>query len=601
LYNRLTVFATESISGKLRAEVEISTNTYDLVDLFYSKQSEIRKLIFIILTDKVMSEKITAIGANLINDIPCDYQIWDIDRLHKLVDIGSGNEPIEINLDSFIKNGIPCLEASSVDIDHCKCYLCVLPGTILADIYDVYGSRLLEGNVRAFLSARGNVNKTIRSTILGDEKNMFFAYNNGIAATASEVSLENIHNQPHLLSIKNLQIVNGGQTTASLSNTRHKDKASLEGIFVQMKLTVVNDNEIAGVLIPKISRFSNSQNKVSEADFFSNHEFNIRMEKISRRIFAPASPGAQYETHWFYERARGQYENAQSKLSVAEKKKFLLVNPKSQKFDKTMFAKIDNTWRGLPHFVSKGAQKNFVQWASIIIDEWKNREGSFNDLYFKNTIATLVIYNFLNKKILKEKWYEQGYKANIMTYTIALLNHLIKNQYSQMVLDRQKIWQNQKMDVMLESVLLSIAEKVFYFITDDKRTIINVTEWCKKAECWDKCKNLPFTFPKDFEKILSYVVDVESDEKASLKTRKMQNGIESQMEVLEYGVDFWKKVVDFVGNIYDTQNKRTFLDPKEWSILKTTLNIERGTAPSEKQCAVILQVLKKVRDEGFKE
>lgn len=170
-----------------------------------------------------------------------------------------------------------------------------------------------------------------------------------------------------------------------------------------------------------------------------------------------------------------------------------------------------------------------------------------------------------------------------------------------MVLDRQKIWQNQKMDVMLESVLLSIAEKVFYFITDDKRTIINVTEWCKKAECWDKCKNLPFTFPKDFEKILSYVVDVESDEKASLKTRKMQNGIESQMEVLEYGVDFWKKVVDFVGNIYDTQNKRTFLDPKEWSILKTTLNIERGTAPSEKQCAVILQVLKKVRDEGFKE
>ena len=103
---------------------------------------------------------------------------------------------------------------------------------------------------------------------------------------------------------KDFQIINGGQTTASLSNARHKDKADLSEIYVQMKLTEVDSNaDKSSELIRTISRSSNSQNKVSDADFFATTPFHVRMEQISRKVFEPAHNGAQYETRWFYEQA----------------------------------------------------------------------------------------------------------------------------------------------------------------------------------------------------------------------------------------------------------------------------------------------------------
>ena len=142
---------------------------------------------------------------------------------------------------------------------------------MLVDIYDKYGSRLLERNVRSFLSTKVAVNKNIRTTIL-QQPERFFAYNNGISATAMDVQLEHSDSGMFIISAKDFQIINGGQTTASLSSARYnfKGRADLSPIFVQMKLTVINQTlkeEVATELIQNISRSSNSQNKVSDADF----------------------------------------------------------------------------------------------------------------------------------------------------------------------------------------------------------------------------------------------------------------------------------------------------------------------------------------------
>ena len=594
LFSRLSVVVEESFSGKLKDIVEISTPAYDLVDLLFTKRSEIRKLKFYIITDKEMSEKIGTIEEKTIHDIQCEYHVWDIGRLHRLLDSEDGHEPVEIALDSLVENGLPCLVASNVEIEHCNCYLCVLPGELLANIYDTYGSRLLEGNVRTFLSARGNVNKSIRRTILGNEKNMFFAYNNGIAATASEVRIKTIMGQPHLTYVKNLQIVNGGQTTASLSNTRYKDKAKLDGIYVQMKLTVVEDINLANEIIPNISRCSNSQNKVSEADFFSNHEFNIRMQKISRQLYAPAALGVQYETHWFYERARGQYENEQSKMTPSQKKHFVLVNPKTQLFDKTTLAKVENAWRGFPHTASAGAQKSFKKWAETIVDEWNKHSDVFNDLYFKNLVSVLIIFRFLEKAIPKQNWYESGYRANIIVYTIAYLNVKITEQFPGKMLDRNSIWQMQRLDDNLETLLIAIAKHIFEFITDDRRPVMNVTEWCKRIDCWEQCKKLSFQLSSDVETHLAYINDVATDVRASKKEQKIQNGIDCQLEVVQKGSDYWKRLAAFI-------LQKRILTEKEMGILQSALSIDRGKLPSDKQSAVILQILEKARDEGFTE
>jgi hypothetical protein len=592
LFGRLRVVVEESISGRLRNDVEISTPAYDLVDLIYVKRNELRKIKFFIITDKEMSGRISSFDQDAINNIPCEYHLWDIVRLHRMLQTDDGHEPVEIDLTRFSSNGLPCLPAHSVSSRHVTCYLSVLPGVLLADIYDAFGSRLLEGNVRTFLSARGNVNKGIRRTILSDEKDLFFAYNNGIAATASEVETISVRGQLYLKNIKNFQIVNGGQTTASLSNTRYKDKASLDSIFVQMKLTVVEDATLAGEIIPNISRYANSQNKVSEADFFSNHEFNIRMQQISRRIWAPAVLGSQNETHWFYERARGQYENEQAKMTPSQKKAYAQINPKSQLFDKTMLAKLDNSWRGFPHVASAGAQKSFKWWAETIVSEWEKDDSVFNEQYFRKLVAVLIIFRFLEKNIPKQTWYESGYRANIVVYTISYFNHLVSVQRPDKVLDRNAIWSRQGLTDVLEKQLIVISEHVFRHITDENRPVINVTEWCKKEACWEECKKRPFGLYPDIENDLAYIDNIKDEERTGRKQRKMQSAIEQTIEVVNRGADFWKKVSMFL-------LERKLLNPKEMSILSIAVQMDRGKLPSDKQSAIIMGILDKARDEGF--
>src|SRR5690606_7208558 len=140
----------------------------------------------------------------------------------------------------------------------------------------------------------------------------FFAYNNGITATADYIDFEEAPDGLKIRKVRNLQIVNGGQTTASLFHTAKKDKADLSGIFVQAKLSVIPEEHVDEI-VPLISRFANSQNKVSDADFFANDPFHIEIEELSRSVWTPAIGGTSHATHWFYERARGQYMDAKAR------------------------------------------------------------------------------------------------------------------------------------------------------------------------------------------------------------------------------------------------------------------------------------------------
>ena len=315
-FDRLLYFIEEALEGKLNKIVEESTPASDLIMLLNAYKERIRKFRLILLTDGFMSNRISEIESKAFGDIPVECQIWDIDRIFRVSSSSQGRQVIEIDFKEYTHGkGIPCLAASNANSKDYKSYLCIIPGAVLADIYDKFGSQLLEGNVRSFLSTKVAVNKKIRETILKLPQN-FFAYNNGVSATAMDLNIDKDDDGKYITFAKDFQIINGGQTTASLSNARYKDGADLSAIYVQMKLTEVDsDIEKSSELIRNISRSSNSQNKVSDADFFSTHPFHVRMEQISRRIFAPSFGGAQYETKWFYERARGQYLQEQMHMT----------------------------------------------------------------------------------------------------------------------------------------------------------------------------------------------------------------------------------------------------------------------------------------------
>lgn len=595
LFEKLNTFLDGSLNGNFRHEMEMSTPAYDLVERIVHLENTIRKYRFFVVTDKTMSEKISSLEQGSINGIPIEYNIWDMQRLYRVMSTGEGHEPVEINFMDLTEKGLPCLEASDASTDEVKCLLCVIPGEVLADLYDTYGSTLLEGNVRSFLSAKGNVNKNIRKTIIeadGESKRMFFAYNNGISATATSVTTSSDHGASYVTSINNLQIVNGGQTTASLSNTRFKDKADLSGIFVQMKLTVISNHDQAQILIPKISRGSNSQNKVSDADFFSNHEFNIRMQQISRRIYAPAVNGLQYETHWFFERSRGQYDQEQSKMTQSEKKKYQMQNPKEQKITKTDIAKYQNAWREYPYFVSLGAQKNFTKFANFIVEEWDKDDVQFNEQFYKNTVVVAILFKCIDKLVPKQDWYEKGYKANIVVYTLSYLHFLIKKQYPGHGLNMRYIWDKQSVPELLYDEFVKMTKFVFLHITDDKRPITNVTEWCKKEQCWIALKAKEYSLDSAIKELLLSKEEVKKEKSSGRREHVVVNGIQVQAEVVSKGQEYWETALAW-------GKGKGLLNEIEISFLSAATKMNMGRIPSEKQCQRIVNIEAKLIDEGF--
>lgn len=466
-----------------------------------------------------------------------------------------------------------------------------MPGEILAALYGKHGARLLEQNVRSFLQARGKVNKGIRTTIL-NEPGMFFAYNNGITATAQEVEMEQGADGLEIVRIKDLQIVNGGQTTASLFHTKRRDKAALNGVFVQMKLSVISPED-SDIVVPRISEYANTQNRVNAADFFSNHPFHVRMEEFSRRIWAPAHSGAQRETKWFYERARGQYADAQSKLTPGEQKRFKAEYPKPQMFTKTDIAKFENIWDDHPKWVNLGAQKNFARYASRTGKVWMQNQDGYNELYFRRVVARAIIFRWTEKMVSGEPWYNGGYRANIVAYAIAAINLLSKQ--ADKVVDFQKCWNIQEVDEELGEALRKAAKFINDDISQPPQGISNISEWCKKDSCWDriqgKIDQLESDMSLTFFKNLVGADKQKAEQQQAKKTQQIDDGIDAQRKVLGVPAQKWSKI-----RLAGIQKR--FLSEKEVGIIRVAEQIPQKI-PSEKQSEVLVHVLEKAKGEGI--
>ena len=599
--DRCRAFASNSIEHDLANKIEISTDAYDLASYIQEQAKYVSRFVIVLLTDKSLSERAVltdttdgkkkkskrkgVLDAEPICDIDVEYRIWDMERFYRLFSASEGREEIEIDFNDYIEGGIPCLPANAGDSDDCKSYLCTVPGDVIADLYDQYGSRLLEGNVRSFLGKRG-VNKNIRNTVL-NEPERFFVYNNGLAATAIEAEVKN----GKLLRAKDLQIVNGGQTTATIFSARKTSGADLSKVSVLMKLTQVNP-ESAAEIVPLISRSANSQNKVNPADFFSTHEYHVRLEQISRRKFAPAKDGAQHETHWFYERARGQYIQATMNMTKSEERKFAAQNPKDQVITKTDLAKVLNSWAGYPHIVSKGAESNFSEFAKRTEALWETRKDDFNEIYFQNAVSLTIMYRSLDKKIPKQMWYGGGYKANIVTYSVALLRVLIQKWYPHRALNIQKIWQKQKCPDVLMNQLLVIAERVYYSITDEHRLVQNVTQWCKQEKCWETIKAMTISPVDGFEKLLVGYEETESIRREARQIRKIENTIDDQKAVLDLGEQYWI-------NLDVWLRKYPLANSYENEALHKVMKISQGQFPNERQCKLLMGLRERAVGEGF--
>lgn len=589
LYWRLYYFLDEICNGNISNYFDDSDDVLKIADLIRKRMNAksddpelLLKIKFCVLTNKELDTRLLStsllettinntrgkkkktrttkrIKAEDFNGKPLEIILWYPERFFEMEN-SNNTEPIVIDItENYGYAGIPCIKGNIGDNLGYEAYIAIIPGKLLADIYIEHGSRVLEGNVRAFLGTGGSksVNSGIKRTINNDPTK-FFTYNNGIATTASDVETQLIDEQLYITRIVDLQIINGGQTTASLAEAvLKKTNTGLDGIYVPMKLTVIDDRETEdenGIrfydyMVQSIAKFANSQNKVTAADLFSNDPFHIQMEKMSKKYLAPPGRFA-VPTGWYYERSRKKYKQEQIQLSKDEQKRFTSKFPKTQVITKEQLAiYITAVFSLRPDIVSKGKNWTMKDFGSKISDEFRKNRESFNEFYFRKCICAAIIYRTVDNYLETHKdsarkptgfWYKTGgYKLNIVPYSIAKIISSVPVGYS---LDWSYIWNNQSVSPAFMHEIEIVTKMTNDFICDSNGII--VTEYCKKQSTWDKFRDkIDYTLSADFKQELISTKEIKEEEKSAKSRKKDENSLENIIEIVNRGVDYWRNLV----------------------------------------------------------
>lgn len=466
-------------SNSMFEEMEESSNEYMLYEFIKTNKDNIENLYIILLTNKLVNGDLPE--DTMINKTTVKFDVWDIERLVQAVFQRKEAEKLVIRFKNKYKYRLKLIKIPQ-ESNIYDCYVGYISGACLAEIYRDEGQRLIEKNVRSFLQATGKVNKGIRDTLKSDPA-MFMAYNNGISTIAEQVVVEESESTEDFIIIKELkgwQIVNGGQTTASIY-AAFQNKVDLSNVNVQMKLTVIKSTEQMDAVISNISKFANSQNKITMSDFSANDDFHIKLEQLSRRVYIPVEKGKPSQ-RWFYERARGQYSvEVNRQLTAASKRKFKEQNPKNKCISKTVAAKCAMCWLKYPDIVSKGLETNFVKYSEMV---QSGEIGEPNENFYCDLIAQVILFQQCDKIVDAQNF--GGYKAQINYYTIALLSEFHSDK-----VDFEYIWKHQNISPEVSQLLEYCCYKVWnHFMNPNTNNArgVNVTQWCKKEDCWTLLK-----------------------------------------------------------------------------------------------------------------
>ena len=491
-------------AAKIYETSEKAQEYYDLAKTLCDEKLVIEEMnIYVITTGFYTSNKpidMAIKGIEVVN-----VHVWDMERIFRLSEVEQGVKEFEVDFEKEYNTEITMLKVPEYPNMENKidCYIGMIPAKTLAQMYDDLGPKLVERNVRSFLQARGGTNRGIRDTLKDEaQKELFVAYNNGISSVAKSGDIDDLTNGISKINkLTNWQIVNGGQTTASIHQA-YKSGVDLDGVFIQAKLTILNVPEnlegtdryaLEDEMIAKISEYANTQNKINKSDLLANTRFMSDLESLSRNIWIPMADNRKEESKWYFERARGQYMvDIGRRKKGKEQNDFKKIYPKSNVLTKVEVAKYFMSWEGYPHISSKGGEEAFKRFMEANSQYWKQSNvtndngevtGKMQQIdsdYYKKLIARRIINDFVldivNSMGLK------GYRANVNYYTVAMFKHLYEDK-----VDLLEVWNKQSLDDKWTSVVRTIAENTIVYLRESAGEQ-NVTQWAKKEECWVKFK-----------------------------------------------------------------------------------------------------------------
>lgn len=478
-------FLAKCADGQLAATMHESHDAYAFALTIEQCYSSLEQIRVYVLTDRVAKSK--NFKSREVGGKTVKLEVMDIERLFRHWSEGKPRDELIVNFEDVSGTALPCVYVPG-QIDDYDYALTVINGDALRFIYEKYGPRLLEANVRSFLSSTGKINRGIRDTLRNDPEK-FMAYNNGIVLVADEIMLgKTSDGGPGIKGLKGMQIVNGGQTTASIYFSKKKfPEINLASVRIPAKIIILKSTspEDEESLVSDISRYANSQNSVKQSDLAANKPFHVEIEKLASSTYCPNGIG-----RWFYERAAGSYNtlltregNTPAKLKTLKTD----VIPSSRKITKTDLAKYMLTWDRRPDLVSLGSQKNFEKFMDYI-----NTGLDGNPLpmptvsEFKNMVSKAIIYK-KTSALVRPMF--PAFQGNVATYLVATLSEFHGSKFN-----FERVWTNQDISSELRNQLKIWAGEVNSALHKSSAGRM-ISEWAKKSECWEAVKDGKYSPP----------------------------------------------------------------------------------------------------------
>lgn len=581
--SNMIAFAEDAISKDIENSIEISDEGYELARFIRKENDKIDRYSLFVVTDRQKSSRFKTLDEYFIEGKEATAQLIDIERCYYTLVRQDDSLDLDVNFKELSDGkleGLSFIKASSDSAEY-EAYLCIIPATALSKVYKMYGSLLLSSNVRSFLTAKGEINKGIRETIR-KEPDRFFAYNNGITTTASDVVIEN----NKIIKICDFRIVNGGQTTVSVFNELNTSfSEQLNRVFVPMKLTKVKP-DLAKELVPNISKYANSQNAIKKSDLDSNSEFQMRMEQYSRSIRIPQTSLGTGNLKWYYERTRGQWDQDRNAKDAEERKKFDKEYGK-RKVDKIEFSKFRLMFEMQPHIVAKGGQTCYIHYSKEVAKTWADQSEKYSNDYYIDTISTAILHNEAYVAIKDCSWFSGHYRAQVAYYSLSKLFYMAEQNGN--AIDMTTIWKEQTVPKPLIEQLMAIGELFFEYLKMRMGAGENGGQWCKKQECWEDVKNMYIPFLEDAKR---YTITKSEQEKRianSIEQRKNEDNYKDYNTVKAYRPEHWVKMKRWCDNNFS-------LGLKDQKLLE---NASKGRELNHKQCTDLLALEQMIRNEGY--
>ena len=169
---------------------------------------------------------------------------------------------------------------------------------------------------------------------------------------------------------------------------------------------------------------------------------------------------------------------------------------------------------------------------------------------------------------------------------------MIDEQAIGYALNLNSVWARQGISTALSQQLEEIAKAVSAAITVPPVSNMNVGEWCKKEDCWNKVLGISIPLSPALHAELLSKSAIQRVHDNAAKQAVEDAVINAVVEVFNLGqTGTWKKLSDW-------SNRYSQLVGKEADLVR--LATQGKWIPSDKQAAVLMKVLSRLEQEGFR-